>query len=444
MFFVYGLGKSGISVAKYFVNKKINFHCWDDAIIKRKYLKKNFKSISLVNPKKINLNNYKNIILSPGISYKTDFFKQINHQRKRFKRDLNIYWENIKNKKIIAITGTNGKSTTTKLIGNLLVNNNCHTFVGGNLGNPLLNSFLNKKNYNHHVIELSSFQLEFMHNFNPKVAILLNLSKDHLDRYSNYQEYIDQKKKIFSKNKKGYNVISIDDKQSAKLYKSKNIKNKISFSIYNKNADIYYDNCYIYDNFFYKKRKILINKISLDLIGKFNLQNVLATYIVSKIFYISNAIFLKTIKNYRGLPYRNKLIKKNYKFIVINNSKATNVESTYNSLHGYNNVFLIMGGRAKENNFKKILKLRKRINTVFVYGESGKLIQDQLQSKIKVKRFNSLKIVLKNLFQEIKNISEKTTILFSPACTSYDQYKNFEERGEHFSLLVKNFTKDLL
>ncbi len=444
MIFIYGLGKSGISIVKYFKNKKIDFHCWDDKYAIRKQVTKNFKKIKFVDPKATNLDFYKNIILSPGISENNDNFKKIKFKKLKFKRDLNIYWDNKISRKIIAITGTNGKSTTTKLIGDLLRKNNYTSFVGGNIGKPLLNAFLSKKNFNYHVVELSSFQLEFMNNFNPNVSILLNLSKDHLDRYKNYKTYIDQKKKIFSKNKKGYNVISIDDKQSAKLYKSKNIKNKISFSIYNKNADIYYDNCYIYDNFFYKKRKILINKISLDLIGKFNLQNVLATYIVSKIFYISNAIFLKTIKNYRGLPYRNKLIKKNYKFIVINNSKATNVESTYNSLHGYNNVFLIMGGRAKENNFKKILKLRKRINTVFVYGESGKLIQDQLQSKIKVKRFNSLKIVLKNLFQEIKNISEKTTILFSPACTSYDQYKNFEERGEHFSLLVKNFTKDLL
>ena len=441
MIFIYGLGKSGVSVVKYYKNKNIKFHCWDDQFNTRKQVKQNIKNIKLVNPKKINLNDYENIILSPGIAYNDDNFKKIKLQKNKFKRDLNVYCENKLNKNIIAITGTNGKSTTTKLIGNLLRKYNTSSFVGGNIGRPLLNAFLSKKVFDFHVLELSSFQLEFINNFNPKVAIILNLSKDHLDRYRSYQEYINQKKKIFSKNGLGYNIISFDDNESVKLYKTVNIKNKISFSICNYKADIYYKDGYICDKFFYKKKKILINRISSDLIGKFNLQNIIATYIISRIFNIPNYIFIDTIKGYRGLPYRNKVIKKNYKFLVINNSKATNVESTYNSLLNFNNVYLILGGRAKEKNFKKIIHLHERINKVYVFGESADLIDNQLKSKIVVTKFKELKIIVKNIFEEIKNSSKKATILFSPACTSYDQYNNFEERGKHFTKLINQFSK---
>ncbi len=441
MIFIYGLGKSGVSVVKYFNSKKINFHCWDDKAFTRKQVRKNFNNIQLINPKKINFNDYDDIILSPGISYNDEKFKKINNKKIKFKRDLNIYWKNKTKSKIIAITGTNGKSTTTKLIGNLFKKNNSTFFIGGNLGTPLLNAFLNKKKFTYHVIELSSFQLENINDFNPKVAILLNLARDHLDRYKNYKDYINQKKNIFSKNRSGYNILSIDDKESFKLYKNNNIKNKISFSILKCDADIFYKKGYIYDNYFFKKKKISINKISPDLLGEFNFQNILATYIVSKLFNISNYVFLKTVQNYIGLPYRNKIIKQNRKFLVINNSKATNVDSTFNSLLNFNKVYLILGGRAKETDFKKIIKLYKRIKKIYVYGESANLIFKELKSKIEVEKFLELKTIVKKIFIELNSNSEKATILFSPACTSYDQYNNFEERGKHFTELINKYSK---
>ena len=305
----------------------------------------------------------------------------------------------------------------------------------------MLNAFLNKKKFTYHVIELSSFQLENINDFNPKVAILLNLARDHLDRYKNYKDYINQKKNIFSKNRSGYNILSIDDKESFKLYKNNNIKNKISFSILKCDADIFYKKGYIYDNYFFKKKKISINKISPDLLGEFNFQNILATYIVSKLFNISNYVFLKTVQNYIGLPYRNKIIKQNRKFLVINNSKATNVDSTFNSLLNFNKVYLILGGRAKETDFKKIIKLYKRIKKIYVYGESANLIFKELKSKIEVEKFLELKTIVKKIFIELNSNSEKATILFSPACTSYDQYNNFEERGKHFTELINKYSK---
>ena len=133
----------------------------------------------------------------------------------------------------------NGKSTTTKLVGDILKKSNLKTFIGGNIGRPLCYNFLSKKKFSYNVLELSSFQLETIKNLNTKISVLLNLSIDHMDRYKNMSDYILQKKNIFSKNIDGYNLISVDDKYSLKISKSKSIKNKITFSIFNSDADIY-------------------------------------------------------------------------------------------------------------------------------------------------------------------------------------------------------------
>ena len=443
MQFIYGLSKSGISLAKYLNKKNESFNCWDDDQKVRQQVKKILKNAKLINPKKNNLDRYDKIYVSPGISIRKKNYLKIKNYKIKVARDLNLYWHKIVNQKLVAVTGTNGKSTTTKLIGEIFTNSNLSTFVGGNIGTPLFDSFLNKEKYTHHVIELSSFQLELIKDFNPTVSIILNLSKDHLDRYKNFKDYINQKKKIFSTNGLGFNLISLDDFESMKLFHNKKINNKISFSISNSNADIFYKDNYIYDNYFFNQKKVRIHKISSDLNGIYNYQNILVSYIVSKIFKIHLNIFKKTLTNFIGLPHRSEIIEKNKKFIAINNSKATNVSSTYYSLQNYNDVFLILGGQAKEKNFKKLTKLYQNIRQAYIYGKSANLISNQIKSKIYVKKLETLEQVINQIFDEIKNQHKKIVILFAPACTSFDQYKNFEERGKHFTKLIKKYSKKI-
>ena len=439
MEYVYGLNKSGISIIKFFNKNKIKYHCWDDNEYIRKKVSKIILNNKLINPDLTNLNEYTHIYVSPGITVRQKKFKKIN--KNKLVRDLNLYWSHISNEKIVAISGTNGKSTTTKLIGDMIKKHNISAFVGGNLGKPLLDSLLVKKKFTHHVIELSSFQLELISSFNPKISVLLNISQDHLDRYIDFKDYINQKKKVFTNNKTGYNLISLDDTYCKNFYKNRKIINKISFSTKNKNADIYYNNFTIYDNFFNLNKKIKINKISRDLNGDFNYQNILVAYIVSKILKISKNIFLNNLSNFKGLPYRNKILVNNKNLIIINNSKATNVEAAYKSLQNYNNVILILGGTAKEKNFKKIKKLSDKIEIVYAFGHSSEFIKNQLHHNIKVKKYKDLELVIKNIYKSFKENLIKKTLLFAPACTSYDQYKNFEERGKHFDLLIKKYNR---
>ena len=201
--------------------KKIEYKLWDDSLKVRNIFGKKYSKNIFFNPKKNNLNDFKKIFLSPGISLRKKQFKYLNKINK-LQRDLNLYTSYLTKEKIIAITGTNGKSTTTKLIGDILKKNKMKTFIGGNYGEPLCKSITSNKKFDYHVIELSSFQLETIKNINTKISIITNLSNDHLDRYYNITDYIKQKKNIISKN--GVNLISIDDKYSKKIFQSRRNK----------------------------------------------------------------------------------------------------------------------------------------------------------------------------------------------------------------------------
>ena len=436
MYLIYGIQKSGLSIVNYLENKKIKFKMWDDNPIVRKSLKKYYNKNYFFNNKKDNFNDFKKIYVSPGISLRQKKFQGKNISKK-VNRDLNLYISNLTNQKIVAITGTNGKSTTTKLIGDFFKKNKINTFVGGNIGEPLCNAFLLKKKYNIHVIELSSFQLETVKSFDSRISVITNLSSDHLDRYKGISDYINQKKNIISKN--GINLLSIDDIYSRKIFNQKKIKNKISFSLVDKSADFFANYDYILDNYFKKSRKLFIKKISKDLEGNFNIQNILIAYICSKIFKIPETNFLKVIKTFKGLPFRSSTIFTNNKLEIVNNSKATNLNSTINSVINYNNVYLILGGIAKEKNFEVLLKYKNKISCVYTYGKSASFIEKKLKKELVVKKSVNLRSVIKKTLKDIKKNSNKSTILFAPACASYDQYKNFEERGIHFNKLIKNY-----
>ena len=226
MFLVYGLQKSGISITKLLEKKNIDFKIWDDSKLIRKKLSSSFKKDYFIKPNKKILNEFKKIFVSPGISLRQKKFL-LNNKSKKLKRDLNLYIDNLTKQNVVAITGTNGKSTTTKLIGDILKSKKIKTFVGGNIGEPLCNAYISNFRSTTHVIELSSFQLETIKEFESKISIITNLSNDHLDRYDNIYDYIKQKKNIITKT--GTNLISLDDKYSKKNIFTKKYKKKNYF-----------------------------------------------------------------------------------------------------------------------------------------------------------------------------------------------------------------------
>ena len=193
----------------------------------------------------------------------------------------------------------------------------------------------------------------------------------------------------------------------------------------------------IFDNFFSYNKILKINKISKDLKGNFNNQNIVILYICSKILKIPEKYFLSLVKNFKGLPYRSKIIFENKKLKIINNSKSTNLNSTISSISNYNKIYLILGGIAKEKNFELILKFRNKIECIYVYGKSANMIENKLNIQLEVKKFTKLDLVVRQIFKDIKLNKFQSTILFAPACSSYDQFLNFEERGYKFTTLIQ-------
>jgi len=433
--YVYGISKSGLAVIKLLKKQDKNFECWDDSKKTRYLLQKKFKNLNLIPINKINLKNYNNIYVTPGISINNKKFSKA--EKSKLKRDLNLYYENITTEKIIAITGTNGKSTTTKLIGDILKKSSKKVFVGGNIGEPLCNSILQKKLFFYHVVELSSYQLETIKNFDPKISIILNLAQDHLDRYENFTQYVEAKKNILKINSNNINLISIDDKFSKKIFNDINIKNKISFSLHNSNADIYYENGFIVDKYFSKFKKHKLQNISLDLSQTYNIQNILAAYAVCKYLRIPIKFFNESIKNFKGLPFRSSIILNTKSKLIINNSKATNVASALFTLENKKNIFLLLGGIAKKGDeFEKFIKFKNDIKKIYIYGKSRLLITKKMKLNSISEVYENLEGAFNNLWKHLERFDGKATVIFAPACASFDQFENFEKRGDFFNKLV--------
>ena len=436
MKYIYGLNKSGQSIINYLDLIKENYYCWDsDKRIRNKLMKIN-RNINLIKPEDINLKLIDEVFITPGVSLNNsnlEFFKKNNI---KFYRDLELYSRISKNKKIIAITGTNGKSTTTKLISDVLKKNKIKNFKGGNIGIPLLDFTKKNNGIEHHVVELSSFQLEAFDTFNPFISILLNITPDHLERYKNYEDYAFQKEKIILYNKNNFNIVCIDCKKNFEIYNKYKKKSIPISKDYLKRGIFYKDNCII-DNYFKIKKDVELSSLSPSLFGLFNIENIIAAYVVSRILKIRDKDFIDVLGKFKGLPHRLENIHQDKKLQIINNSKATNLDATLNAILNYENIYLILGGRSKEKDFKQILSYNNKIIKIYLIGESAKIISKQLKDTIVCEICYNIEIATKKIFFDIKKTKFFNTILFSPSCTSFDQFLNFEKRGNFFKKIIR-------
>ena len=428
--FIYGLAKTGIASFKFFKNKKNEVICWDDNIqarkkIDQKYLLKSKKNLSKY--------NFDFILVSPGIDIKKcqlHFFLTKNNGK--IISDLDVFFHFNKIKKIISITGTNGKSTTCKLLAEIFKKGGHDVRLIGNIGNPILASKkANKKTI--FIFEISSYQLQYTKNFRCNHAAILNISNDHLDRHGSMKKYIETKMKIFKfqsfKDKAYLNYNNKFTKKIIRSFKKNKFKSKINTI-----------NQHKYKNFFSKiKNKYLLSKN--------NLENISFVIKIAKNYDLKNKIILKVLNNFKGLPHRQEYLNTGKKIMCINDSKATSFESSCQSLHSYKNIFWILGGLPKANDVFFLNKYKKNIIKAYIIGNNINFFKKQLQKKIDFYIAKNLKKAVFKIISEIKSKRElsndvKYTILFSPAAASFDQFKNFEDRGNQFKQLIfKNKSK---
>tara|TARA_B100000963_G_scaffold128400_1_gene112063 strand:- start:2142 stop:3341 length:1200 start_codon:yes stop_codon:yes gene_type:complete len=385
---IFGYGKTGKSVQKYFKKNKINYKIWDD----NKKLKT--KKID----KKYYLKKYDYIILSPGINIynhkKKVFFQE---HKKKIITDLDIFFLSKKKfKHVIGVTGTNGKSSFCNLLNNLIKKNNIKSKILGNFGNPVLSENISKNEYC--ILELSSYQLDYSKYLKLDTACILNISPDHLERHGTIENYKKIKLKIFKfLNKRG--VGFYDKKSLPSLKMSNNIK---SFSSINK-------------------------KLLQTILGK--------------------KILLTNLDlNNNKLEHRYESFCKIKNFNFINDSKSTNFDSTRYALKMSSNNILILGGQLKMGDNFFLKDLRKKIVKIYLFGKNNSALELSLRKqKIKFTNFIDLKSLLKHLlindFKKLLDKRKNFTILFSPGTASFDQFKNFQHRGKTFKNYVYKFFK---
>lgn len=421
-FAIYGFGATGKSVINYFEKKGIKkISLYDDSKKKRKQSKYSLEAWRFKNI----LNSIDYIVISPGINFKkTKFKKKILENKNKIVTDLDLFYLFNPKAKTIVVTGTNGKSTTCKIIEHILKKNKLDVKLGGNIGQTILNLKVKKKTTI--IIEASSFQLAYSKFIKPTYAILLNISNDHLDWHGNKKNYVDSKFKIFSfqKNK---DFALIEDKNIIKRFKKEKKLSKLEI---------------ISSKPYQKIKHKILNKY---LLSKANENNMPFIYKLSKIFKLNKKSFIKYSNTFKGLEHRHEIVYKKKNIVFINDSKATSFEACKYALQSNKNIFWILGGLPKIGDKFRFDNFKKNIIKSFIIGKHVNFFKKQIENKINFQVTGNIKRTLKLIFNEIKEDSIKNlTVLLSPASASYDQYKNFNERGLEYKKLVKFYAKRYL
>ena len=408
-FLVYGLGLTGRSVVNFFKKNNFkNYEVWDD---KNKNLYKKRRPSNL----NVALKKVDYIVLSPGVNIKK-IKNKLPKYKKKIITDIDLIFL-VKNfYKSIVVTGTNGKSTTCKIIAHLLKKNGFKIVLGGNIGTPILDLKVNKNTFL--IIEVSSFQLAHSKNICPDYAMLLNITNDHLDWHGNMKNYKDSKFKIFElQNRNQYSFVN---KKLKKEYKKRNFLGKLIIPEVKK----------------YKKTKFKIKNSFLK--SEINDENMSYVFELSKILKIDKNAFLESLKTCEGLPHRYEIFYKKDNCTFINDSKATSFQATKFALKNSKNIYWIVGGLPKKNDKLILSNLKKNIVKAYIIGKNISFFNNQLKNQIKCYKAKNLKKSIIKILSDIKIYNKKyNIILFSPASASFDQFLNFEKRGEKFKKLIK-------
>ena len=383
-------------------------------------MRKKFKTKIALNLSNV-LKKVDYIVLSPGISLrKTKYKKNLIKYKKKIITDIDLLFLSNDKFKSIVVTGSNGKSTTCKIITHLLKKNKYNVALGGNIGTPVLN-LKSKKNI-FFVIEASSFQLSHSKYIHPKYAILLNITNDHLDWHGTKRNYIKSKLKVFK------------------------LQTKDDFALVNNK----FKNTFITRKYLSKLVPVKLkkfNKVKSQISNNYlksttNHENINFVYALSKLLKINDKKFIKSMDTFVGLPHRYEIFLKNKFATFINDSKATSFEASKFALASSKNIYWILGGIPKDKDKIDLKVLKNNIIKSYIIGKNINFFKKQLKNKINFSVTNNLKNSIISILRDIK-ITNKSdnTVLFSPSSASFDQFKNFENRGNEFKKLCNFYVK---
>jgi len=444
---VVGLSKrTGVSVAKFLLKKDFEVIITD--VKSENELQEQINELKKYNPEyELNGHGQKTLkcdllVVSPGVPLNIEFFNKARKKGIKIISEIELAYQ-FTNAKIIAITGTNGKTTTTSLLGKIMKSNDPeNVLVAGNIGTPLIDVAPGLSKDKWLVVEVSSFQLESIDEFRPNISLFLNFSPDHLDRHKDEHEYLNAKKRIFSNQKNDdHAILNFDDQNVINASSEYNINKHYISKKKNVKNGAYLENgiVYIVEN---NNNYNLISKEEVSLYGDHNLLNIAFAAKTATLLGIKPKIIRNTIKKYKPDKHRLEVVIKNEDgSIVIDDSKATNIDAALKAIKTFDNIILIAGGQDRNADFSKLAdSVQKNVKALIILGETSEKIHKEMIKK----GYNSV-FQVKNMKEAVKKgldlFEQGDCLLLSPACPSWDMYQDYKERGNLFQKEVKNQIK---
>jgi len=426
--YVVGLGVSGLSTAKWLKKNNLLLGVWDDSLQKRQEAK-NF-GLPLLTPNKAFSHHHNQkpdaVILSPGIPHAYPKPHKIANLAKsnncEIIGDIELFFRAYPKAKIIGITGTNGKSTVTALLHKTLDYCDVSSFIGGNFGTPCfdlpeIKKFNPEKSWL--IFELSSFQIELSPSLKPQIMILLNIAPDHLDRYASFSNYASVKWEVFKRLRP--NSFSLIGPSTAYTPTFPLLSNTIHFT---------------------EKMLPFPLKDCPSLQGKHNKENATAVYLTAAHLKLPKDKIFQAFKTFTGLPHRQEKIISSENIKIINDSKATSFSAAAQAISNHSNIHWLVGGIAKNDDILQCSPYFDNLNHIYFFGRDGEFLKTTLKNKCRASVFNTLEDATLSAIKNMKKEPLPSTLLLSPGCASFDQFRNFEHRGDFFKNLIHSLQRN--
>lgn len=446
---VFGLGQSGLATSRALIAGGAKVVAWDDAPDSVEAAKG--EGIFCMDLREIDWSDVTSLVLAPGVPlthpaphWSVELARKANVE---IIGDIELFCreraKTLPQSPFIAITGTNGKSTTTALVSHILSTVGLDTQMGGNIGTPIL-ALKPFAPGCVHVIECSSFQIDLAPSIDPTIAVLLNISQDHLDRHGNFANYIAVKERMLPR--ADLVLIGVDDAYSFNtMRKLADGQRKMAcFAGREKLSNGFYAKTTVASTRIIWKSpaaKIVLADLTgtRSLRGAHNAQNAAAACAVASALTVKPEAIAAAVKTFPGLPHRLEEIGHINNVLFINDSKATNAESAEKALSSFAHIFWILGGKPKEGGISSLVPEFGRVKKAYLIGEAAADFARTLEGKVPYELCGTLDVAVAAAARDAAALKTRSTlpVLLSPACASYDQYRNFEIRGDHFRKLVE-------
>ncbi|MDB5478639.1 MAG: UDP-N-acetylmuramoyl-L-alanine--D-glutamate ligase [Alphaproteobacteria bacterium] len=399
---ILGLGVSGQAVANACVQSGLPFHAWDDNAETRARFQDKFTLADFA----ADLSAYAFLVPAAGIKLGHPVLQQAAAQKIQIQSDVDLLLQSAPDATVIGITGTNGKSTTTALVGHILQEAGKNVAIGGNIGHAAC-SLPSLGADSFYVLELSSYMLEISAYPVADIAVFLNITPDHLDWHGTMEKYSAAKEKIFRQrpNRPG----------QIKIYGHSMQREELELPE-------------LPEHPFLK--------------GEHNAENITAAFAACRAAGLDDDTIQKHLMSFQGLPHRQKIVATFKDIIFVNDSKGTNPDATSKALASFDSIFWIAGGRATDEKLGGLEKYYPKIRKAYLIGEAADEFADLLKNEMPVSICGMLKNAVEQAFVDALNFDGAATILLSPACKSFDQYQNFEQRGDDFTAQVYSVLED--